>query len=60
MTTYTIRQNFKLDDNGNERRDGWMVMQNDVAVEWLPTKAEAQRYVKESTVTLSVIGPCGK
>ena len=47
--TYEIRQAMKLNSRGDEVRDGWMILESiyGMQVDWAPTKAEAQRIVKE-------------
>jgi hypothetical protein len=47
--TFEIRQAMKLNSRGDEVRDGWMILDSiyGMQVDWAPTKAEAQRIVKE-------------
>lgn len=50
--TYEIRQAMKLNSRGDEVRDGWMIVDSvyGVQIDWAPTKADAQRRVKELNI----------
>lgn len=45
--TYTVVKHFKLDDNGNEKADGYMLCKNGEPCDWFALRRDAVKAAKE-------------